>query len=116
MKSKFKFFLFSFAIGLFISSSAIGQSNPGATISSDNGITLSQSNPLGASYDINISDKEWTLAEAQSAVIYFEEKSDLINLELDYPNQKFILTLDLAALEASTWNLQKWNEHLVNVR
>ena len=116
MKSKFKFFLFALVLGLFVTNSAIGQSNPSATVSSDNGITLSQTNPLGETYDIDISDKGWTLEEAQSAVIYFEEKSNLIDLELDYANQKFILTLDLDAPEASTWNIQKWNEPLVSVR
>jgi hypothetical protein len=127
MKSKLKFILFTLILGVFTSSSVFAQSNTAATISSDNGITLSlpssangitlsQTNLLEENYDIDISDKGWTQVEAQSAIIYFMSKSNLINLELDYPNQKFILTLDLDAPQASNWGFGQWSEHLVTVR
>ena len=116
MKSQFKFYLLTLVLGVFISSSALAQSNPEATVSSDNGVTLSVEDPLTEAYDIDISQKGWSLDEAQAAIIYFENKSELIDLELDYPNQKLVLTLDLDAPEVTNWNVLTWNEHLVNVR
>jgi hypothetical protein len=116
MKSKLKFILFTLVFGLLLSSSVIAQSNPGATVSSDNGITLSMVDPLSENYDIDISDRGWTLEESQEAVVYLESKSKFISLELDYSNQKLILTLELNAPEASSWDVGQWNEHLVQVR
>ena len=114
MKTNLKVFISFLIFGLFVSSSVFAQSNPGATLSSDTGVTLSLSDDLSDTYDIDISQRNWTLDEAQFAVTYFEEKSELIDIELDYPNQKFILKLDLDA--QATWTVEKWNEHLYQVK
>ena len=116
MKSQLKIFLLTLVLGVLASSPALAQSNPEATVSSDQGVTLSVGDPLVETYDIDISEKGWSQNEAEAAVTYFEAKSHLIDLELDYPNQKLILTLDLDAPEVANWNVHTWNEHLVNVR
>ena len=116
MKANLKIFLSFLVFGLFVSNSAIAQSNSEATLSSDTGITLSLADPLGETYDIDISERGWTMAEAQFAVTYFEEKSELIDIELDYPGQKFAITLDLDAPVAVNWNVEKWNQHLYQVK
>ena len=127
MNSKLKFILFTLIFGVLASSSVFAQSNPAATFSSDNGITLSlpssangialsQTNPLVEKYDIDISNKGWTQAQAQSAIIYFMTKSNLIDLVLDYPHQKIILTLDVDTPQASGWGFEQWSQHLTTVR
>ena len=124
MKSNLKFILFSLVIGLFMSSSsAIAQSNPDLLLlSSDTGITLMAEGPNGESYDlaetydIDFSNRVWSIIDAQNAEKYFEEKSHLIDLELDYNNKKFILKLDLNAPGTANWDVYQWNHHLANVR
>ena len=65
---------------------------------------------------MDISTKGWTMNEAVVAANYLAEKSDLINVEVDFPSQKMILTLDLDAPKASSWGVANWNIHLIQVR
>lgn len=116
MKSNCKFFLLTLALGLFVSTSVFAQSNPTATFSSDSGIVLSSTHPLGDTYDMDISGQGWTREVANSALVYLDEQSELIGLELDFVNKKFILTLDLDAREAKNWNIEKWSELLASIK
>lgn len=116
MKSNFRFFLLTMALCLFVSASVLAQSNPGATFSSDSGIVLSSTHSLSGTYDMDISAQGWTKEVANSALVYLDRQSDLIGLELDYVNKKFILTLDLDAREAKNWDIKKWSELLASIK
>ena len=121
MKSQFKIFLLTLVCGVFLSSLAVAQSNPVATISSDYGIRLvledanGMATGLNETYDIDFSNRGWSLADAQNAETYYETKSHLIDLELDYPNKKFVLTLELDAPEAANWDVNQWTDHLRSI-
>ena len=122
MKSQFKIIFLTLVLGVFASNSILAQSIPEAKLSSDYGITLSGEDPLGEStavvetYVIDFSNRAWSFYDAQNAENYFESKSHLIDLQLDYNNKKFILVLDLDAPETVNWDVNQWNHHLVNVR
>ena len=116
MKSNFKFLFLTLALGLFVSSSLIAQSNPPATFSSDAGIVLSSNHALADTYDIDISKQGWTKTQAKEALVYLEDQTELIGIELDYTNKKFILTLERDAVEAKNWDFKKWSELLATIK
>ncbi len=116
MKKTLKFFLCLMVFGLCLSSSLQAQNYPDATSTSDTGITLSVDEPLSEKYEIDYSTLGWNTQTAQQAANYLGEKSDLITVEVDAPNSRLILTLDLDAPKAKHWNIHKWNGHLANVR
>ncbi len=116
MKSNFKCFLLTLALGLFLSGSVFAQSNLPATFSSDLGIVLSSTHSLVGTYDMDISALGWSKEVANSALVYLDRQSELIGLELDYANKKFILTLELDAREAKGWDLKKWSELLATIK
>jgi len=116
MKSNLKLFLMTLVIGLLTGTSANAQSNPPATFSSDKGIVLSSQHPLSETYDIDISKQGWTKAQAKEALVYLEDQTEVIGLELDYTNKKLILTLELDAREAKGWDFKKWSEHLATIK
>ena len=116
MKSNFKLFFLTLALGLLAGTSVYAQSNPSATFSSDQGIVLSTNQPLGDTYVIDISRSGYTEAQAKETLVYLEDQTELIGLELDYTNKKIILTLELDAQEAKNWDFRKWSEHLATIK
>ena len=116
MNSNFKHLLLTLILGLFVTTFVAAQSNPSANFSSDSGILLSPDHPLSKTYNIDISSQGWTIEEARTVIVYFTEQSNLIDMELDYPSKKVILTLLTDAPEAKGWDIEKWSEHLARIR
>lgn len=116
MNSNFKHLMLTLVLGLFVTTFVAAQSNPPANFSSDSGIMLSTDHPLSNTYDIDISNQGWTLEDARKVIVYFTEQSNLIDLKLDYPGKKMILTLMPDAPEAKGWDMEKWSEHLARIR
>ncbi|MFT5384292.1 MAG: hypothetical protein ACI81W_001693 [Saprospiraceae bacterium] len=116
MKKNLKIFLSLMIFGLLAVSTSLAQNFPVATSTSDNGVTLTQNSPLVEKYEIDFSTFNWTAEIADQAAKYLDKKSNLITLEVDFPNSKLILTLDINNSQTSGWGLQAWNNHLSTVR
>lgn len=116
MKKNLKIFLSLVVFGLLSVSTLLAQNFPTATSTSDTGIALTTDSPLAEKYEIDFSSFNWTPQVAQQAAEYLDKKSNLITVEVDYPNSKLVLTLDINSPETSNWGLQAWNNHLSTVR
>ena len=102
--------------GIFVVSTSLAQNFPTATSTSDNGVILTEDSPLVEKYEIDFSAFNWTAQVADQAAEYLDKKSDLISIEVDYPNSKLVLTLELTNPQTINWDLQAWNNHLSTVR
>jgi hypothetical protein len=116
MKKNLKILLSLMVFGIFAVSTSLAQNFPTATSTSDNGVILTQDSPLAEKYEIDFSTFNWTQQIADDAAKYLDEKSNLITVEVDYPNSKLVLTLDLDNPQTTSWGLQAWNNHLSTVR
>ena len=116
MKKNLRIFLSLMVFGLFVVSSSLAQNYPSATASSDEGVVLTSDSPLVETYEIDFSTFNWTPAIADEAALYLDKKSNLISVEVDYPNTRLVLTLNINTPQTSSWNLQAWNNHLATVR
>ena len=116
MKKNLKIFLSLMVFGIFAVSTSLAQNFPAATSNSDNGVVLTQDSPLVEKYEIDFSTFNWTPQIADQAAKYLDKKSNLISIEVDFPNSKLILTLDINNSQTSDWGLQAWNNHLSTVR
>ena len=116
MKKRLKILLSIMAFGVFLVSTSQAQNFPAATSTSDSGIILAENSPLVEKYEIDFSTFNWTVQNADQAADYLDKKSNLISVEVDYPNSKLVLTLDINNPQTSTWGLQAWSNHLSTVR
>ena len=116
MKKRLKTLLSILVFGVFMVSTSLAQNFPAATSTSDSGIILTQNSPLVEKYEIDFSTFNWTSENADQAAKYLDKKSDLVSVEVDFPNAKLIVTLDLNNPQANGWGLQAWNNHLSTVR
>ena len=116
MKKNLRIFLSLMVFGLFVVSSSLAQNYPLATASSDEGVVLTSDSPLVETYEIDFSTFNWTQTIADEAALYLDKKSNLISVEVDYPNTRLVLTLNINTPQTSSWNLQAWNNHLATVR
>ncbi|GLR16953.1 hypothetical protein GCM10007940_15680 [Portibacter lacus] len=71
--------------------------------------------PIAEKYEIDISSYNWSEDNAKDSAKYFDDQSDLISIEVDFANSKFILILDLTAEESKNWDMKKWNDHLRSI-
>ena len=106
-------FLSVLAFGLFLSSAAFAQNSATAQISADVETILLPDGPLAENYEVYFSN--WSQQDAQKIANHLDEKSAIISLEVDYPNSKLLITLDLDAPEANNWGFEEWKHHLLNL-
>ncbi len=116
MKKHFKLVFTLMFFGLFAMSTSLAQNYPDATMSSDEGISLTEESPLGSKYEIDFSTLNWTPQIAQQAAMYLDQKSSLITVEVDYENSRLILHLAVDNPMAQSWKLKHWNDHLSTVK
>lgn len=116
MKKHLKIFCSLIVFGLFVVSTTMAQDFPDVTMSSDEGLVLPSDSPVVEKYEIDFSNFNWTPENAQQGATYLDSKSDLISIEVDYPNQKLVVTLDLNSPVVYFWTKKQWDLHLANVR
>ena len=116
MKSNFKILLSLLVFVMLMSSSVFAQNMTKAELTPENGIVLSGDNSVQGQYEIDIADFNWSEEFAKEKAISLSEQSEFIYLELDYPNQKIILSLFLDAPEVLDWTKEMWDTHVSTVQ
>lgn len=120
MKMNFKFIISFLIFGLFLINTGFSQSSPKFKFSSSEDGTLESiiidtKSPLSDQYLMDFSGKGWTEEDAKRIVDFYNKKSDLFSMDIDYSNKKIILNLNTTSITTTEWRPDNWNFYFKSI-